>query len=263
MSNSKLSPLSLQKQTFSPRYFGFWPGMQDATDGKTTLGDRSGKNRPLNIGANGTYAAVTATSKYASVVGTVNGQDKSLATSDTFLWDLFTGQSLIIACTINAAAPGATCTLFGARGATGNTAGMSVTVDLNGKPTIQVRDTATFASSLPTDVICDSTDHNFIVMIDGTGKKVYGWKNGVALSTLVTGQSITSTTGSTQSDDKARWGGAGDFVAASTPTWVNGQTLKLRNMHVAVMDYWPSNYLTLVKELTINPNRPLSADLLP
>lgn len=264
MSNSKLSPLSLKSQTISPRYFGFWPGMQDPLDGRASIIDRSGKGRNLNVGANGTYSAVTATSKYASVVGAVAAQDKALATTDVLTWDMFAGQSMILALTMNAAIPGAVSQVFNARGGSGDVKGMALAVDAAGKPLIYVRDTvATFATNLPTDVICDGTDHTIIVMIDGTNKKAYGWKDGVAFSTLTSGQTITSISGSTQGNDPARFGASGDFVAASAPTWVNGQTLKLRNMHVMVMDYWPANYLTIVKELNSNIHRPLSAALLP
>lgn len=264
MSNSKLSPLHIKKQTVSPRYFGFWPAMQDATDGNTVITDRSGYGRNLVVGTNGTYSAVTGTSKYASIVGSANGQDKSLATVDVLPWDMFSGQSLICAFTMNAVAPGATSTLVNARGASSDVKGFALLVDLNGKPIIYVRDTAaTFGSNLPTDVLCDGADNTIIVMIDGTGKKCYGWKNGVAWSTLGSGQAITSTAGSTQGNDPLRFGGSGDFVAASVPTWVNGATLKMRNMHMLVMDSFPSNYLTIVKELNAHINRPLSAALLP
>ena len=197
-------------------------------------------------------------------MGTVNGQDKAIATTDILTWDMFAGQSLLVALTMKAALPGATCQVFNSRGATADVKGMAFAVDAAGKPLIFLRDTAaTFATNLPTDVICDGTDHTIIVMIDGTGKKAYGWNNGVAWSTLTSGQAITSTAGSTQSNEGARFGGSGDFVAASSPTWVNGATLFVRNMHVAVMDYWPSNYLTIVKELTANIHRPLSAVMLP
>ena len=207
---------------------------------------------------------MTATSKYASVVGSVAAQDKALATTDVLAWDMFAGQSLIVALTLNAAVPGAVSQVFNARGGASDVKGAALVVDANGKPLIYVRDTAaTFATNLPTDVICDGTDHTVVIMIDGTNKMAYGWKDGVAFSTLASGQVITSVAGSTQGNDPVRFGSSGDFVAASAPTWVNGQTLKIRNMHVAVMNYWPANYLTIVKELTANISRPLSAALLP
>ena len=205
----------------------------------------------------------TPTARCTLIVGTANAQDKTIATAGVLPWDMYAGQSLLIAFTINTDAPGATAYVFGARGATGDVKGIAIGVDLNGKPNIYIRDTGTtFGSSSPTNVICDSTDHVVVVMIDGTAKKAYGWVDGIAWSSLTAGQAITATAGTTQSDSKLCWGGAGDFVAASVPTWANSHTLKLRNMHVAVMNSWPANYLTLVAELTRNPQKMLPASLL-
>ena len=257
-------PISFKQITPSPRYFGMWPGMQDPTDGRTQILDISGKGRHLSVGPQGTYAAVTATSRYASIVGSVNASDKSLATTDILVWDMFAGQSLILSMTVNAAAPGGTAFLFGARGASGDTKGISLGIDLNGKPVAYVRDTGTtFGSNLPTDVVCDSTDHIVTMVVNGTAKTMQIFKDGVPVSTLTTPQAISATAGTTQCDDKARFGAAGDFVASSTPTWVNGSTLKVRHMHLLVTDTFPANYLALVAELVRNPHRCLSAGLLP
>lgn len=264
MSNSKLSPLHLRKQVTSPRYFGFWPGMQDSTDGRTQVLETGGTGRHLLLGTNGLYSQVTANSGYASIVGTANGQDKSLATADVLPWDLFSGQSLILQATVNAAAPGATAFIFNARGAAGDVKGAALSVDTAGKPVIFIRDTGTtFATNVPTNVVCDSTDHVVTAVINGTAKTAQIFDNGVAVSTLTTPQAITATAGSTQGNDPARWGGSGDFVSAAVPTWVNSATLKIRHMHVIVMDSFPANLATLIAELVRNPHRPLSAKLLP
>lgn len=264
MSNSKLTPMILSKTSPSGAYVGFWPGCQDSTDGRTTIVDKSGKANDLLLGAQASYAAVTAAAGYASIVGAAATSDRSLATSGALLWDMYAGQSLIIAFAIKAAAPGASSTIFNARGASGDVKGVAVVVDLNGKPIVYVRDTAaTFATNLPSNVICDGAEHIIVVAIDGTGKMAYGWMDGVAWSTLTAGQAVTATAGSTQGNDPARWGASGDFVSASVGTWVNGATLNLRHMHVLVSNSWPSNIADIVKELTKNIHRPLSAKLLP
>lgn len=264
MSNSKFTPMILSKNSPSPSYVGFWPGCQDAADGRTTIVDKSGKGNDLLLGAQATYSAVTGSAGYASIVGAAATSDKSLATAGVLPWDMYAGQSLILAFVVKAAAPGSTATLFNARGASGDVKGIAVVVDLNGKPTIYVRDTGTtFATNLPTNVICDGAEHVIIVAIDGTSKIAYGWVDGTAWSTLGSGQAITAIAGSTQGNDPARWGASGDFVAASVGTWVNGATLNLRHMHALVMSSWPSNISDIVKELTKNIHRPLSDKLLP
>mgnify|MGYP000007494091 CR=1 FL=1 len=262
---SKLTPIALKKQTPSPRYFGFWPGMQDSGDGRTQILDTSGQGRHMGVGVNGTYAAVTGTnSQWATIVGAAAGQDKSLATAGVFTWDLFAGQSLILQATMNAAPPGATAHIFNARGSGADVKGMAFTVDLNGKPVVFIRDTvATQSSNLPTNILADSTDHTFRVEINGTAKTMQIFIDGAPISTHASPQAITSTSGSTQSDDPVRWGGAGDFVAAASPTWVNGANLKLRHMHLLVMDSWPDNIAAIRAELLRNPHRPISARLLP
>lgn len=264
MSNSKFTPLILSKSSPSDAYVGFWPGCQDTTDGRAAIVDKSGNDNELLLGAQATYAAVTGTAGYVSIVGAAATSDKSLATSGVLQWDMFAGQSLILAFVIKAAAPGATATVFNARGSSGDVKGVAVVVDLNGKPIIYIRDTAaTFATNVPTDIICDGTDHVIVVAIDGTGKRAYGWNDGVAWSTLTAGQAVTATAGSTQGNDPARWGASGDFVSASVGTWVNGATLNLRHMHVLVSNSWPSNIADIVKDLTKNIHRPLSSRLLP
>lgn len=264
MSNSKFTPLILSKSSPSDAYVGFWPGCQDTTDGRAVIVDKSGNDNDLLLGAQATYAAVTGAAGYASIVGAAATSDKSLATSGVLPWDMFAGQSLILAFVIKAAAPGATATVFNARGASGDVKGVAVVVDTNGKPFIYIRDTATtFATNLPADIVCDGTAHVIVVAIDGTGKMAYGWKNGVAWSTLTSGQAITATTGSTQGNDPLRWGASGDFVSASVGTWVNGATLNLRHMHALVLNSWPANIGDIVEELTKNIHRPLSAKLLP
>lgn len=261
---SKLTPIALKKQTPSPRYFGFWPGMQDSGDGNTTIRDRSGNGRDLNLGVNATYSTVTQNSQWATVVGAAAGQDKSLATAGVFTWDLFAGQSLILQATMNAAPPGATAHIFNARGSGGDVKGMAFTVDLNGKPVVFIRDTvATQSSNLPTNILADSTDHTFRVEINGTAKTMQIFIDGTPISTHASPQAITSTAGSTQSDDPARWGGAGDFIPSSSPTWVAGANLLLRHMHLLVMDSWPDNIAAIRAELLRNPHRPISARLLP
>lgn len=274
MSKGKLGTLANKKATPSRHYFGFWKAMQDSGDGRTQILDHSGKGRHLNIGDQGSYSAVTGTNAgFATIVGTPNAQDKTIYVPGTtenpkgsLLWDLFAGQSLIIAFTINGAAPGGNATVIGSRGAVTNVAGMALTVNATGLPAIVVRDTGTtFATNLPSagDTLCDGNDHNIVVMIDGTSKKAYGWKDGAAWSTLTAGQAITAVAGSTQCDDPFRWGGAGDFVAGSQQTWINGQSVKLRNMHVLVVPSWPENYLEIMRALTNQIHRPLSSKILP
>lgn len=256
----------LKKATPSPRYFGMWPGMQDSSDGRTQLLDISGNGRHLNIGPGGSYAAVTGTAKWASVVGAAQPTDKTLYTTDALPWDMFLGQSLIVSWTNNAAAPGSTAHTFNARGATANVQGMSILSDNLGRPTAFVRDTATTTTVVASSgVIFDGTDKTNTFMIDGTNKLARGYTGTTPWSATGTaGVSLAgSTAGTTLSNDPMRWGGAGDFVAASQGTWVNGATLLLRNMHVLVLDYWPSNYLDIVAELAQNPQRPLSERLVP
>mgnify|MGYP001607449449 CR=1 FL=1 len=263
MSNSKLSPLHIVKATPSPRYYGMWPGMQDAGDGLVTVRDRSGKQKHLTVGTGGTYAAVFATSRYASVVGTAPGIDKALTGPDVISHDIALGQSMILACTINAAAPGAECTVGGYRGITGNIQGVSLKVDPTGHPFVTVRDSgATWNSAVPTNVACDSTDHQIIIAINGTGKKAWGWIDGALWSNMASGQTGFGS-GTTAPDGSIIWGGVGDFVAGAQPTWVNGQTLKIRNMHLCIMDYWPANIAGIVAELYRNPHKPLSKVILP
>lgn len=253
----------IKKATPSSCCVGYWSGMQDTTDGRTTIVDGSTNARHLIIGAGGTYSAVVGTNAgYATIVGAAAGTDKSLATADNFIWDMYAGQSMIGAVTIKAANPGTTAWVFNARGATGDVKGCGLAVDGSGKPIVYVRDTGTtFATTAPTEVVADSTDHQIIWAIDGTGKKVYIWRDGTAVSN--TGQTVTATAGSTQGDGPARWGGAGDFVAASQPTWVNGANLLLNRMHLYVMPYWPANIANIVAELARNPHRPLPARMLP
>lgn len=262
---SKLTTIALKKQTPSPRYFGFWPGMQDSADGRTQILDTSGKGRHLSVGANGGYAAVTGTnSAFATIVGAAAGQDRSLATAAVFAWDLFAGQSLVLQATVNAAVPGATAHIFNARGSNADVKGIALTVDAAGKPVVFIRDTsATFATNLPTNVLTDGNDHIVTVAVNGTAKTIQIFIDGVAISTHAAPQAITATAGSTQGDDPARWGGAGDFVASANPTWVNGANLKIRHMHAIVMDAWPANIADIRAELLRNPHRPLSNKLLP
>lgn len=263
MSNSKLSPLNIKKHPVSPRCYGFWPGMQDATDGNTTILDKSGNGRNLTIGANGTYAAVTATSKYSSIVGSANSQDKALTNAEVIQYDIAAGQSIILAFTINTDVPGAQCTICGFRGATGDIKGVAVKVDAAGKPIVSVRDTGiTFNTTVPTDVITDSTDRVIVVAIDGTGKKIWGWNNGTLWSNMASGISGFGS-GSTQPDGPLVFGGDGEFSAAGVPTWVTGHTLKIRNMAIYKMTSWPTNIAGIVSELTRNPHRPLSSFILP
>lgn len=260
---SKLPVVSIKKATPSSRYFGFWPGMQDATDGNTAILDKSGKGRNLILGASATYGAVTPTSQYATIVGSVNASDKSLATADAFVWDMFAGQSLIMQCTMNAAVPGAQAHVFNARGASGDVKGFGLTVDSAGRPVAQVRDTGTtFGSNTPSNVITDSTPHIVTVVINGTAKTIQIFVDGTPISTHATPQAITATGGSTQADGPARWGAQGDFVTSSTPTWVNGANLLLRHMHLIVMDSYPANISAILAELLRNPHRPLSNKLL-
>lgn len=261
---SKLTPLGIKRQVPSPRYFGFWSGMQDPTDGNAAILDRSGQGRHLLLGVNATYATVTQNSQWATIVGAAAGQDRSLATASVLTWDLFAGQSLLLQATLNAAPPGATSTIFNARGTGGDVKGMALTVDSTGRPVVFIRDTvATQATNVPTNILTDSTDHTVSVEINGTAKTVQIRIDGTPISTHTTPQAITSTAGSTQSDDPARWGGAGDFVAGSNPTWVSGANLRLRNMHLIVMPSWPANIADIRAELLRNPHRPISARLLP
>lgn len=254
-----------KKATVSPLCLGMWPGMQDATDGRTQILDISGNGRHLSIGAGDTYGAVTATGGYATINGTTQPTDKSLATPSAPQWDMALEQSIIIAYTIKAAAPGANGQVFNARGASGNTSGVSQLVNLNGQPQIQVRDgTTTYTSTLSTGTnLCDNAPHVVVVYIDGTGKKAYGWMDGAVWSHLPTGEAITASAGSTQADGPLRWGAAGDFAVASLGTWVATKTLGLRRMHAYVMPYAPANMAAIVDELTRNPHRPLSARMLP
>lgn len=253
----------IKKATPATGYFGLWRGMQDSTDGRTSIVDGSGNGRHLLVGAGGTYSAVVGTnSGYATIVGAASPTDKSLATSDVLTWDMYTGQTLIGAATIKAANPATTAWVFNARGATGDVKGCGLAVDGSGKPIVYVRDTGTtFATTAPTEVVADSTDHQIIWVIDGTGKKAYIWRDGTAVSN--TGQAITATAGSTQGDGPARFGGAGDFAAASQPTWVSGANLLLRDMHLIVLPYMPNNITDVVAELARNPHRPLPARMLP
>lgn len=263
MSNSKLSPLAISKHPVSPKCYAMWPGMQDPTDGLVTIMDRSGNGRHLAIGASGSYAAVTGASTYASIVGTANGVDKALTNSEVIQYNIASGQSIIIAFAMNAAAPGVVQTVCGFRGVSGDFKGVAVNVDAAGKPSVAIRDTGiTYNTPLPTNVVTDGTDHFVIVAIDGTNKKVLGWDNGSLWSNMGSGQSGFGS-GSTQPDGPFVWGGTGDFVSGGVPTWVNGQTLKLRNMHVYVLPAWPSNISGIVAELTRNQNRPLSKFILP
>lgn len=253
-----------RKQTPSSCYYGFWPGMQDATDGRTQILDVSGKGRHLSVGAGDTYAAVTATSSYATINGAAQPTDKSLVAPGTFPWDMFAGQSLLLAFTIKAAAPGGNGQVFNSRGGAGNVNGMSLFMEATGKPQWTVRDgTTTFTSGTPTNVACDGADHHIVFGIDGTGKRGWGWIDGAKWSNMTNGEPCTSTAGSTLPDGPLRIGAQGDFVAASTGTWVNGQVLRLRRMHALVMPYWPGNIDTLVAELYRNPGRPLSDRLVP
>lgn len=259
----KMPVISRKPITPSSRYFGFWPGMQDSGDGNTQLLDKSGKGRPLSVGVNGSYAAATATSQYATVVGAAAGQDKSLAPVDLLPWDLLLNQSLLIQCTLNAALPGATAHIFNGRGAGGDVKGPALVVDSAGRPTMQIRDTGTtFASNTPTNVICDNTPHILTAVVHGANKTVQLLVDGSPISTHATPQAITATAGSTQGDGPPRWGAQGDFVASSTPTWVNGANLLLRHMHILVMDAYPANMPAILAELLRNPHRPLSNKLL-
>lgn len=252
----------IKKATPSACYWGFWRGIQDSTDGRTTLIDGSGKGRDLVMGANATYANVVGTNAgYATIIGAASPTDRSVATAAVLTWDMFAGQSLIVAATMKAAAPGATAHLFNARGSSGDVKGMSILMDSLGKPSVVVRDTASsFVSTVPSEVFTDSTDHQIIVAIDGTGKRLYIWRDGTGVSN--TGQTITATAGTTQGDDVARWGAAGDF-ASGNGTWVSAANLQLKDMHVLVMPYWPANITNIVAELVRNPHRPLPARMLP
>lgn len=261
---SRTNPAIIKRQTPSACYYGFWPGMQDATDGRTQILDISGKGRHLSVGAGDTYAAVTATSRYATINGAAQPTDKCLSHADILPWNMAAGQSCLIAFTINAAAPGANGQVFNTRGGSGVVNGVSLFCEATGKPQYTVRDgTTTFTSGTPTNVVCDSTDHQVILAIDGTGKRGWGWVDGAKWSNMTNGEAITATAGSTLPDGPTRWGAQGDFVAASTGTWVAGQVLRLRHMHALVMPYWPANIDAIVAELYRNPHRPLSARLLP
>lgn len=263
MSNSKLSPLNVMKHPVSARCYGFWPGMQDPTDGNTTILDKSGNGRHLTIGANGSYPVVTGTSKYASIVGTPNSQDKALTNASVIPYDVAQGQSMIVSCTINTDVPGAQSTIMSFRGSTGDIKGVALRVDATGKPFVTIRDTGvTWNSPVPTNVVTDSADHSLVVAINGVGKVVYGWVDGSLWSNMSSGQGGFGS-GSTQPDGPLVWGGDGDFSAAGVPTWANSHTLKIRNMHIYKMDSWPSNIAGIVAELTRNPNRPLSKFILP
>jgi hypothetical protein len=254
----------IKSATPSSCYFGFWPGMQDATDGRTQILDRSGKNRHLSVGAGDTYAAVTATARYATINGAAQPTDKSLWSADVFPWDMAQGQSLLIAFTINAAAPGANGQVFNTRGAAGNVNGFSLFCEATGKPQWTVRDgVSTFTSGIPSNIICDGTDHQVVFGLDGTGKRGWGWVDGAKWSNMTNGEPCTATAGSTLPDGPTRWGAQGDFVAASTGTWVAAKVLQLRHMHALVMPYWPGNIDAIVAELYRNPHRPLPARMLP
>lgn len=264
---SENKALYLGKSEASPCYFGFWRGLQDSGDGRTSFLDSSGKNRPLLVGADTSYATATANAGYATITGAPSGANKALATADVFAWDMFAGQSLLIAATIKAAAPGATAHIFNARGGANDVKGFALTVDSTGKPSVIVRDTsgASFVSGVPTDVLTDSTDHQVIVAINGTSKRLWGWKDGALWSNINAnvGTAITATAGTTQGDDPARWGAIGNFAEFAGGTWVNGANLLIRDMHALVMPYWPANIATIVAELVKNPQRRLSARLLP
>lgn len=259
---SENKALYLGKPNPSPCYVGMWRGMQDATDGRTSILDRSGKGRNLVLGGDTTYAQFCSNAGYLTLTGAPSGANKAVATPDVFVWDLFAGQSLIVAATIKAAAPGATAHIFNARGGTGDVKGFALVVDNLGRPVVFVRDTATtFSTTAAADVLTDSTDHQVICAVDGTAKKVYIWKDGVAVSN--SGQTITSTAGTTQGDGTAQWGAIGDFAGFAGGTWVNGANLLIKDMHALVMNYWPSNIATIVAELAKNPHRDLSDRLLP
>lgn len=254
------TPLSIKKQSPSPCYFGFWRGIQDSTDGRTSIVDGSGKNRPLLMAPNATYSNVVGTNAgYCTIIGAASPTNRSIGAADTFVWDLFAGQSMLLALTMIAAIPAANAHLFNARGAAGDVKGLSVVIDTAGKPVVFVRDTGTtFATTAPTEAAADGTSRQIIVGIDGTTKKVFIWRGGVAVSN--SGQTITSTAGSTQSDDPPRFGIA-DPV--SNPTWDGAANLQIRDMHLLSMPYWPANISSVVAELVRNPHRPLSARLLP
>ncbi len=250
----------IKKATPSACYYGMWRGMQDSGDGRTNIVDGSGQNRPLLLGANATYANVVGTNAgFCTIIGANTPTDRSLVGGSVFTWDLFAGHSMIVAATMNAAAPAANAHLFNARGANGDVKGMSVVIDTAGKPVVFIRDTGTtFATTAPSEAVADSTNRQVIVAIDGTAKKVYIWRDGAPVSN--TGQTVTSTAGSTQSDDAPRWGMA-DPVG--NPTWINSANLLLRDMHLMVMPYWPANIDKIVAELARNPHRPLPARMLP
>lgn len=246
----------------SPCYVGMWRGLQDSTDGRTSIIDRSGKNKNLVLGADTSYAQFCSNAGYLTLTGSPPGANKAVSTPDVFTWDMFIGQSLIVAATIKAAAPGATAHIFNARGGTGDVKGFALVVDNLGRPVVFVRDTGTtFSTTAATDILTDSTDHQVICAVDGNSKKVYIWKDGVAVSN--SGQTITATGGTTQGDGTAQWGAIGDFAGFAGGTWVNGANLLIKDMHALVMPYWPANIATIVAELVKNPHRPLSARLLP
>lgn len=255
-----------QQPTPSPCCVGYWRGMQDSTDGRTAILDSSGKGNHLVLGANATYANVVGTNAgYATIIGAGSPTDRSLATSFVLPWDMALGQSLLLAVTIKAAAPGATAHLFNARGASNDVKGMSLVMDNLGRPQVFVRDTvATSSTGAPTDVACDNTDKLVIAAIDGTSKRAYGYLGATPWSTTGTaGVSLSaSAAGSTQCDDPARWGASGDF-ASGNGTWVSGANLLIKQAQLYVMPYWPNNMAAILAELVKNPHRPLPARMLP
>lgn len=259
---SQANELFQKRHAVSPCCYGMWRGIQDATDGRTSVVDSSGAGRHLVYGPDTTYAQFCSNPGYLTLTGSPAGANKGVSTPTTPAWDMFAGQSLIVAATIKAAVPGATAHIFNGRGGANDVKGAALVVDSAGRPVAFVRDTGTtFSSTAPSDVLTDSADHQVIMGIDGTGKKVYLWKDGAAVSN--SGQAITATAGSTQGDAPAQWGGIGDYAAFAGGTWVNGANLLIRDMHLYVMPYWPANVAAVVAELVKNPQRPLSARLLP
>ncbi len=270
MSARRLPSIFIGNSAPSPRYVGFWPLMQDATDGNTQLLDRSGTGNHLSLGPQATYSTVVGTSKYARIVSIAGANDRclKLASASTLTWNMngTTPQSLIVAMVVKAPAPGTTAIVWGNRSATLPTDGINLQSDTAGKPQIIIKDGATvYGSGAASATMCDDTDHMVVIMVDGTSKKLYGYMDGTVLSTM-NGATITASAGSTQGDVPWTIGSNGDSVASSSGTWdtlLTSASLYVRHAHVLVMNSWPSNYLDIMREITKNPHRTLSADLLP
>ena len=270
MSVRRLPSVFLGTPDPSPKYVGFWPLLQDATDGNTQLLDHSGKGNNLVLGPQAAYATVTGTSSYARVVSIAGANDRCLKTqsAQTLTWNMNAPdrQSLISSLTVIAVTPGVASIVWGNRSAVLPTDGISLGADTSGRPQIIIKDGGTvYGSGSASASLCDDTPHTIVIMVDAETKKLYGYMDGVVLSTM-NGVTITASNGPTQGDVPWTIGSNGDSVASSSGTWDTTGTsasLFVRHAHILVTDTWPSNYLDIMRELTKNPHRPLSAEFLP